>query len=390
MSDTTMALPAAGADGFSSQVELVREAFLYQSRFAGSTMVFLIDFPVTESSAFPLLMRDVALLSRTGFRIVIVPGADEWIEAVLCKYGIECVHAESGVRIIAEEAMPFVEMAAFHAANRFMTGLSADRVDAVIGNFVRARGLGVSGGVDMQQTGRVDKIYAESLERVLGQNMIPILPCIGWSPAGKPYHVPPEEIALTVSAALGAVKLLIVSAREAIRFSSGASVPGYRVPKGIAVEEGGRLSRITPAEARAILDILPDRAADGSVGADAAARQFAREIRLALRAMETGVERVQLVDGRESGVILRELFSNQGAGTMIYADEYESIRPLKTRDIADVLRFMEPLMSRGILLRRSAADIQEKKNDYVVFEIDGTVHASGALHDWGDGQGEIA
>ncbi|MDR2517319.1 MAG: GNAT family N-acetyltransferase, partial [Spirochaetaceae bacterium] len=39
---------------------------------------------------------------------------------------------------------------------------------------------------------------------------------------------------------------------------------------------------------------------------------------------------------------------------------------------------------------RSAADIQEKKNDYVVFEIDGTVHASGALHDWGDGQGEIA
>jgi amino-acid N-acetyltransferase len=56
----------------------------------------------------------------------------------------------------------------------------------------------------------------------------------------------------------------------------------------------------------------------------------------------------------------------------------------------DVLRLMEPLMQRGILLRRSAEQIQEKKADYAVFEIDGSVHACGALHDWGEGQGEIA
>jgi amino-acid N-acetyltransferase len=75
---------------------------------------------------------------------------------------------------------------------------------------------------------------------------------------------------------------------------------------------------------------------------------------------------------------------------MIYADEYESIRPLRNRDIPDILRLMEPLMQQSLLLRRSAEDIQEKKDDYTVFEIDSSIHACGALHDWGEGQAEIA
>jgi amino-acid N-acetyltransferase len=74
---------------------------------------------------------------------------------------------------------------------------------------------------------------------------------------------------------------------------------------------------------------------------------------------------------------------------MVYADEYEAIRPLKTQDIPDVLRIMEPLMQQGILIRRTPEDIQEKKEDYFVFGIDGQAHASGALHKWED-QGEIA
>jgi amino-acid N-acetyltransferase len=88
--------------------------------------------------------------------------------------------------------------------------------------------------------------------------------------------------------------------------------------------------------------------------------------------------------------VLRELFSNLGAGTMLYADEYESIRPLQSRDIPDLLRLMEPLMRQGVLVRRSPEAIQEREGDYAVFEIDGSVHACGALHDWGEGQGEIA
>jgi amino-acid N-acetyltransferase len=276
-------------------------------------------------------------------------------------------------------------MAAFHVATRFMTFLSGSRVDAVIGNFVRARGLGVVDGTDMEHTGTVDKIFTDSISRVLNLGMVPILPCIGWSPAGKPYNVPSDEIALAVSAALVAVKLFIVSTHGGLRRGL------FPLPEQIETREDGRVVRLTPQEAEAIVAAFAaQNTASGAAADGPAPMPQARELRLALQASRAGVDRVHIIDGREEGAVLKELFSNLGAGTMIYADEYESIRPLHSRDLPDILRLMEPLMQTGILLRRTAEQIQEKKDDYVVFEIDGSVHACGALHDWGEGQGEIA
>jgi amino-acid N-acetyltransferase len=360
---------------YESAVDLIREAFHYQSRFEGSTMVFKIDFPVTEAPSFPYLMKDLALLSKTGFRVIIVPGAKERINAVLQTYDMVSRYA-GNLRITSASAIPLVKMAAFDAATRFMTGLSADRVDAVIGNFVRARGLGVLQGVDMENTGMVDKIYANSLERVLNQSIIPILPCIGWSPVGRPYNVPSDEIALAVSAALNAVKLFVVSANAGIRTDA------YRIPPHITLGENGRMLRLTPQEAECIIELNKAEAR----GDDPALQ----ELRLAFRAVQAGVDRAHIIDGREEGAILRELFSSMGAGTMIYADEHEAIRPLRHSEIPVILRLMEPLVQKGNLIRRSAEQIQEKKADYVVFEIDGSIHACGALHDWGGAQAEIA
>jgi amino-acid N-acetyltransferase len=356
----------------SPQVDLIREAFHYQSRFDGSTMVFKIDFPVTEQASFPYLTKDLALLAKTGFRVVIVPGAKEHIDAVLHEYDIVSNYADS-MRITTQAAIPFVQMAAFDAATRYMTGLSADRIDAIIGNFVRARGLGVINGIDMQHTGVVDKIYAASLERALSQSMVPILPCIGWSPAGKPYNVPSDDIALAVSTALGAIKLFIVSA------NSGLLADSSIIPEYIHLRPDRGIARLTPQEAERVLE-----------SNKSANNQAMQALSLGLRAAKAGVDRVHIIDGREEGSILRELFSNMGAGTMIYNDDHEAIRPLHNSEIPVILRIMEPLVQKGNLVRRSAQQIQEKKDDYVVFEVDGSIHACGALHDWGEGQAEIA
>jgi amino-acid N-acetyltransferase len=358
-----------------SEVDLIREAFHYQSLFDESIMVFKIDFPVTETPLFPSLVKDLAILARTGFRVVIVPGAKEWIDAVLKEYDIVSTYNE-GARITTEEAIPFVEMAAFHTATRFMTGFAGSRVDAVVGNFLRARGLGVIGGIDMEHTGAVDRFYLDSLRRVLDLGMVPIIPCIGWSPAGKPYNVPSDEIALSAAVSLGAIKLFIVS------LSGGVKKGAYELPAGIETGENGRIIRLTPQEAARVLEINSSKKNGGDKALD--------ELALAVRASIAGIDRVQIVSGGEEGSILKELFSNLGAGTMVYADEYESIRAIRSRDIPDMLRLMEPVMRQGLLLRRTAEDIQGKREDYAVFEIDGQIHACGALHDWGEDQGEIA
>ena len=370
-----------------SKVDLIREAFHYQSRFEGSTMVFRIDFPVTEDPGFPYLMKDLALLAQTGFKIVIVPGAKEAIDEVLQQHNIVSTYSDlqQPVRITTAQAIPFVEMAAFHVATRYMTFLSGSRVDAIIGNFVRARGLGVVGGVDMEHTGAVDKIFTDSISRVLNLGMVPILPCIGWSPSGKPYNVSVDEIALAVSAALGAIKLFIVSVHGGLRRGP------FVLPDSIETRANGSIVRLTTQEAQSVIESLAPQQENGSAGGESQQLTKAlRELKLALRASRAGVDRVHIIDGREEGGVLKELFSNLGVGTMVFTDAYESIRPFYSRDLPDILRLMEPLMQAGILIRRTAEQIQEKKDDYVVFAIDGSVHACGALHDWGEGQGEIA
>ena len=365
-------------DFLSTQVDLIREVFHYQSRFEGSTMVFKIDFPITEDPGFPGLVKDLALLAKTGFKVIIVPGVKENIDAVFKQQGIESEYAATNdfpIRITTQKAIPFVEMAAFNAASKFMTFLSGSRVDAVIGNFVRARGLGVINGIDTEHTGTVDKIYVDSLARVLNLGMVPILPCIGWSPSGKPYNVPSDEIALEVSKALGAIKLFIVSLSKLC--------PSI-LPENTETRPDGSLIRLTPEQTEALI------AANSCSNSSSVPQNDLREFQLALKASRAGVHRVHIIDGKEEGVILKELFSNLGVGTMIYNDEYDSIRPIHSKDLPDILRLMEPLMQTGFLIRRTPEDIQEKKADYAVLVIDGSIRACGALHDWGEKQGEIA
>jgi len=340
-----------------SQVDLIREVFHYQSRFEGSTMVFKIDFPVMEDPGFPGLVKDLALLAKTGFKVIIVPGVKENIDAVFKQHDIDSSYAPAvdvPVRVTTSQSIPYVEMAAFNAASKYMTFLSGSRVDALIGNFVRARGLGVIDGIDTEHTGTVDKIYADSLTRVLNLGMVPILPCIGWSPSGKPYNVPSDEIALSVSKALGAIKLFIVTVKDSLS-----------------------ITRLTPKETETLIN-------------SNSAPLFQRELKLALKASQIGIHRVHIIDGRIEGAVLKELYSNLGVGTMIYNDEYDSIRTFHSRDLPDILRLMEPLMQKGFLIRRNPEQIQEKKDDYSVLEIDGSIRACGALHDWGEKQGEIA
>lgn len=382
------------------RIDIIREAFHYQRRFENTTMVFKIDFPVTGESSFPYLMKDIAMLAKMGIRIIIVPGCKEYIDSILLEHKIISSY-NNKERITDEDAIPFVEMAAFHVATRFMTALSASRVDAVVGNFVRARGRGVVGGIDMEHTGIVDKIFSGAIKKILDAGMVAILPCIGWSPVGRPYNVPSDEIAVSVASALSAIKLFIVN--NGNHLNSGS----LSVPKNIEQTQQGRIIRLNLREAENLvaLNLSGISATDvgqnagTTVGNEESAAQPAISknfekcitiLNLAISASKAGVERVHIINGAEEGAVLRELYSNLGAGTMLYADEYESIRGVRNSDIPDILHIMEPLVKQDILIRRTPEDVQRKKDDYVVFVIDGSVHACAALHDWGEGQAEIA
>lgn len=353
-------------------VDLIREVFYYQNRFDGKTIVLKIDYPILNAPHFPQLLKDLAMLRATGIEIILVPGAREWIDAVLKEYDIESEYVD-GVRIATQDSIPFVRMAAFDVANRMMTQLTAFQANAIIGNFVRARGIGVIDGIDFQHSGRVEKILTEPLQQILNQGMIPIFPSIGWNAAGRPYNLASDEIALAVAEALQAEKLFFVTDTD------GFIETRFELPPGLVKNSDGRVARLSLEEAQEVLNL--------NAGISDPDLKY---LALALSACRKGTERAHVVDGRMEGAILREIFSNLGVGTMVYGNDYESIRPMKAEDIGDMLRLMQPLMKQGILINRNDADLIALQADFVVYSIDDVVHACGALHDYSEGQGEIA
>jgi amino-acid N-acetyltransferase len=355
------------------QVDTIRTAFSYINRFKGHTFVVRLEGSLLDHPLFPLLVKDIVLLKKMGIRIVLVPGARQRIDELLAANNIVCRTVE-GVRVTPAEAMPYVEMAAFDVSNRIMTLLAEDNCDAIIGNWVKARRLGVIGGVDFQHTGVAEKIKTDIVENLLATGFVPIFPNIGWSGTGKPYNISSAELALTAAAALKASKLFFITD------FGGVSADGFAIPSGVYVTPENVVSQLTAPQAKAFLELNKNREKT----------HHYELVSLAYRACEAGIERVHVIDGREEGMLLKEIFSNRGLGTMIYGDPHENIRAAEHADIPEIMRIMRPFVKEDVLIPRSREDLEARIGDYALYEVDGTLHACGALHLFPDGSAEIA
>ncbi|AEJ62062.1 amino-acid N-acetyltransferase [Spirochaeta thermophila DSM 6578] len=351
-------------------VELIREVFYYLRRFRGATFVVKVDYRALQAPHAPLLVRDIALLRQAGINVILVPGAKERIDEICRQYGISW-EEKDGVRISPEEAMPFIEMAAFDVSTRLMTALAGEGIHAVVGNWVRARSLGVIDGVDFLRTGRVERVNIEPVVKLLHDEIVPIFPCVGWNAQGKPYNISSNELAGTIAAQVSAEKLFYLIDR-----------PGYRaadllLPEGVVLTEEGYISRLTVEQAEALLEMNP-----GS-------RSHLEHIAHASRACRAGVDRVHILNAMIDGVLLKEIFSNLGVGTMIHRNEFESIRAMREEDVPAVLRLMDPLIREGVLLPRSADQLRNEYQNFYVYELDGSIYGCGALYIYGK-EGEVA
>lgn len=105
-------------------------------------------------------------------------------------------------------------------------------------------------------------------------------------------------------------------------------------------------------------------------------------LRAAARACLKGVPRVHVLNGRRQGVLVDELFSNEGVGTMVHADSYRIIRALREEDIPELLGMIGRSVRRTNLVARTYEDIQSKLEDYFVMTIDDNVVGCVALHEY--------
>ena len=353
----------------------IRDVLRYANKFKNATVVIYLDDEVIDSPLFLSHMQDIALIHQSGLKVVIVPGARRRSDQILSDSRISCRY-QNGIRITEEDAMPLIKMAAFDVSNIVMTSLAAHQITATIGNWVRARSKGVIDGIDYGTAGEIDKLQTEAILNTLQSGFVPIFPCIGWNSSGKPYNISSVSLAKQIAINLKADKLFYLTKNAEI------TKDDFIISKKIGFSEFNDVPAMDLDELKIFLEDNKNTSQKNL--------KIISLLKAAGEACRNGVIRSHILNGSLEGALPCEIFSDLGSGTMIYSRDYGGLRPMQLQDIPAVLSVMSPFIQKKILLPRTSHDLEEKLSDYIVYEIDGCIRACAALHEYKDGQADIA
>ncbi|MCS6770458.1 MAG: amino-acid N-acetyltransferase [Kiritimatiellae bacterium] len=328
----------------------LRGILRYTARFRDRLFVLNVDSAVLASDNFRNLLLDISVLRSLNIRIVLVHGCSVHIRALSEELNIPVSDFE-GMGITDAQTLRISILAAHHLAHEILEGLADTDQRAVITNAIIAHPAGILNGVDHLFTGRVERVDAEFLNALLEQEIIPIVPPLGFDGNGQTYRVNSDGVALEVAEALRAAKLIHVTTNNGVR-------------------EAGKLSAqfsIEEAEEyiRKYRDELPPA--------------MLSKLQHGVRACRNGVQRVHIIDGTQDEALLGEIFSNEGVGTMIHANEYVAIRPARKKDAGVIMKLIRDSIEQQQLLPRTRKSIEERISDFFVFEIDRNVVGCVAL-----------
>lgn len=344
----------------------IRGAAPYIHMHHGKTFVIAFPGEICLREDTDRLLADIALLSSLGVRIVLVHGVRPQIEAELQVRGIPPVFAgdlrvTDGVTMEAVKAAVGslrMDIEARLSASLGNTPMAGSRVKVVGGNWVTARPVGVRDGVDHLLTGVVRSVNVAEIRGQLATGRIVLISPIGYSPTGETFNLRNADVAEEVATGLGADKLVFILESE----------PGtWRMA--LDAGDAGQLSlrragRILDTEQRENHLSPEDRNC----------------VRAALAACTDGVRRVHLIGTEGASPLLRELYTRDGCGLMISAeDDYESTRAATIEDVAGIMALIDPMERAGVLVPRSREQLELDIDTFSVIVRDGTVIACNSL-----------
>lgn len=339
----------------------LRAILQYVPQFRGRTFVVALDGAVIDSSDFSNILLDLAVLRSLNVKVVLVHGAAAQIESLGKKRGVALSNLD-GTGVTDEATLEVSMDAISRLSNAVMQSLTTVKIKAATANAIHAYPAGILKGVDTGFTGTVERIESGVLKGFLDQDILPVVPPLGFDADGQTLRVNSDAVAREVATALGASKILFVSAVD---------------PRD---ETEGRERQWTSDDALAFVEARPELP-PGMVS----------KLRQAARATRDGVPRVHLLGSRNQDALLSELFSNEGVGLMVYSDAYQRIRSASHADVDELYLLILRAIEDEQLLERSRAEIHAAIQDYIVVEIDGNIVGCVAVHPAREnGQAELA
>ena len=291
-------------DTSATTAQILTEALPYIQKFHGQTVVIkyggnaMIDEQLKNNFA-----RDVVLMKLVGINPIIVHGGGPQIGDLLHKLGIESKFV-SGMRITDADTMDVVQMVLGGLVNKEIVSLinthggRAVGITGKDGGLLKAQKLSThtvdkdtEEFVDIGQVGEVTEVNVDVLETLTESQFIPVIAPIGVGGDGESYNINADIVAGKVAEALVASKLVLLT-----------NTPG------ILDAEQNTLSGLSKADVKSLIS-------EGIIN-----EGMLPKVECALSAVSSGVQSVQIIDGRVPHALLLEIFTDSGVGTQILAD----------------------------------------------------------------------
>lgn len=277
------------------------EALPYIQKFYNKTVVIkyggnaMINDDLKHS-----VMEDVTLLKYIGMHPVVVHGGGPDISAALKTYNVESKFV-GGLRVTDAQTMQIAQMVLVGKTNKEIVSLlnqyggKAVGICGIDGGLIECEPLDTDAEgnpVDLGFVGKIVKVNTELLTKLTNDEFIPVVAPIGMDKSGQSYNINADTVAGAVAAAVEAEKLMFLTDVE-----------------GVKDKEGNIIHAMTPAKA---YDLIEDGTISGGM---------IPKVRGCVEAVEDGVKRVHIIDGRILHSILLEIFTDAGIGSMFTNEE---------------------------------------------------------------------
>ena len=246
------------------------------------------------------VIKDVVLLKLIGFKPIIVHGGGKEISRWVNKVGME-PHFVNGLRVTDKDTMEIAEMVLAKVNKELVTlveslGVQAVGISGKDGGLLQCHKK-LSKGEDIGYVGDIEKVNPKVLQDLLEKDFLPIVFPIGFDTNFDSYNINADDAACAIARAVNAEKLAFLTDIEGV----------YRDYN----DKSSLISELSTTEARKLL-------AGGTIGGG-----MLPKLNNCIDAIEHGVSRVHILDGRIPHCLLLEIFTNKGVGTAILSEGAE-------------------------------------------------------------------
>lgn len=290
-----------------AKASILADALPWMKKYHGKILVVKYGGnAMTDESLKQAFAEDIVFLRLAGFKPVVVHGGGPQISVMLDRLGIES-EFKGGLRVTTPEAMDIVRMVLVGQVGRELVGLLNQHGDLAVGLsgedgglFTAQKNMPIIDGepTDIGLVGEVVGVRPEAVLDLIEAGRIPVVSSVAPDADGQVYNVNADTAAAALASALGAEKLLVLTDVEGLYadWPNSTDVIGEISPESLA-------------------ELIPTLASG-----------MIPKMTACLKAVQGGVHRATVVDGRQEHAVLLEIFTDEGVGTQVVPGAATKIR----------------------------------------------------------------